>query len=81
MAEHAAPAVLTWSDDPEVMKVWALQIIDPKYVNILVKHEVTGAGLLGGLITMSKLHMIGMPLGPAAKIMQAVELACVKGMS
>ena len=53
--------------------------VKKKHALIIVENEVTGAGLLDGIITEEKLLLWRMPGEPAARIMKAVELARGKG--
>ena len=83
MAEEAlaVAAVLNRESDSAAVEAWAMQITGVKETHalILVENEVTGAGLLDGIITKSDLLEVGIPLEPAARIMKAIELARGKG--
>ena len=73
----AAPTVLT----PKVMcswgaprvKQWAMTVkgITEAHANILVAQEIDGAALLD-VVTEEKLFKVGVLLGPAGKLMNAV---------
>jgi len=65
-AALAVAAVLNRGSDSADVKAWALQIngVKEKHALILVENEVSGAGLLDGIITKNDLLDVGMPLEP-----------------
>ena len=75
--------VLNRGSPSVAVKAWAQRIlgVTERHALILEHNEVTGAGLLDGLIKREDLERLGVPGEPAARIMKAVELACRAGGS
>ena len=78
MAEILAVAtVFSRESDSVAVKAWVLKIegVQERHADLLLKNEVTGAGLLDGILKREDMERWGVPGEPAARIMQAVELA------